>query len=253
MPITQIYTEGGVNLTEITTGDANRVINYYAENYTDLTTSVALSPALGEIALLKSSEGTSWLPWSLGGTYYPSGIYIYDGASWVSSREAIADEFNDLTKRHGWTAINDTTYTSGSPFSITSGVDTYLVFNNDSVLEAYAPLGTTAADYFDDVNNRITTAGVGHSYIFRLTFKCVPANNSRVLNIQYDIGTGLGSQIPIDSRSSELRTAGVASNVSLSSLIYTLGTFDTNGMGIILNANTNCDIYDISMVITRVN
>ncbi len=152
----------------------------------------------------------------------------------------------------GWVAVTDTTFTSGSPFSLPSGVDTVLTFKMDSVNDTYAPSGYSATDFFDDANDRITSPILGGNYVFRLTFKCTPSANSRQLSTAYSIGTGVGSQIVIDQRSSELRISGSPSYISMTSSIYSLSTFLTNGMQIILNANTNCDIYDIAMVISRI-
>lgn len=151
----------------------------------------------------------------------------------------------------GWVSFNDTTYTSGSPFGITSGVDTELRFNLDSVNDSYAPNGYDATDFFDDTTYRIKSPILGAAYDFRVSFKCVPSANTRVLNTTYSIGTGIGSQIPIVDYSRDLRSSGVATKVSNTSLIFSLSTFLANGMHIILNANTDCQIYDISMVINR--
>jgi len=151
----------------------------------------------------------------------------------------------------GWVAITDTTYTSGSPFTISSGVDTALRFNLDSTIDSYAPNGYSDTDFFDDTNYRVLSPVVGAAYDFRLSFQCVPSANSKQLVTSYSIGTGVGSQIVIDQRSSELRTSGSPSYISMTSLVYSLDTFIANGMEIILNANTNCDIYDIGMVINR--
>jgi hypothetical protein len=151
----------------------------------------------------------------------------------------------------GWVALTDTTYTSVSPLSISSGVDTVLQFNADSTIDTYAPNGYTVSDFFDAPNNRIISPILGSAYDFRITFKCTPSANSRQLVTKYSIGTGVGSQIVIDQRSSELRTSGTPSNISITSLVYSLSTFLANGMEIILNANTNCDVYDIALVINR--
>lgn len=153
----------------------------------------------------------------------------------------------------GWVAVGDTTYTSGSPFSLSSGVDTVLDWKLDTVNDTYAPNGYSVTDFFDDANDRITSPELGACYMFRLTFKCTPSANSRQLVTAYSIGTGVGSQIVIDQRSSELRVSGSPSYISMSSVVYSLGTFLTNGMEIILNANTNCSIYDINMVISKIN
>ena len=46
----------------------------------------------GEIAYTYNSEGTSWLPSTLGGTYYPQGLYVWNGTDWVSDRNAVANK-----------------------------------------------------------------------------------------------------------------------------------------------------------------
>lgn len=74
-----------------TEGEENRVFNYVALNYGNLQT-IATSPAEGDIAYVKEAQGTSWLPWSLGGAYYPTGLYYYDGVEWVSDKEAVAEQ-----------------------------------------------------------------------------------------------------------------------------------------------------------------
>jgi|SaaInlV_120m_DNA_3_1039746.scaffolds.fasta_scaffold07702_2 hypothetical protein len=45
---------------------------------------------VGRLAYAETSEGTAWLPFSLGGTYRPKGWYVWDGSSWSSDRTAIS-------------------------------------------------------------------------------------------------------------------------------------------------------------------
>lgn len=56
-------------------------------------------PASGDytnqIAYVRASQGSAWLPATLGGTYYPAGWYIWTGSAWVSDRNAIANAIND--------------------------------------------------------------------------------------------------------------------------------------------------------------
>ena len=47
---------------------------------------------LGELSYVEESQGTSWLPFTVDGTYYPSGWYVWDGTAWVSDRNAIANQ-----------------------------------------------------------------------------------------------------------------------------------------------------------------
>jgi len=73
-------------------GQINRLINYFADDYSDLTTNVALTPVDGELAIVRNAQGTSWLPYNLGGTYYPKGSYIYDGANWIPQTDLITQQ-----------------------------------------------------------------------------------------------------------------------------------------------------------------
>lgn len=49
----------------------------------------------GDLAYVEDSQGTQWLPNTLGGTYYPAGWYVWNGVSWVSDRNAIAKQLQD--------------------------------------------------------------------------------------------------------------------------------------------------------------
>jgi len=73
-------------------GPYNRLVNYFADNYTDLTTNIALTPVDGEIAIVRNAQGTAWLPYNLGGTYYPKGGYIYNGANWIPQTDLITQQ-----------------------------------------------------------------------------------------------------------------------------------------------------------------
>jgi len=65
---------------------------YLGNNFTDLNT-VATQPIdAGTIAYVFNSEGTQWLPSTIGGSYYPAGIYVSDGSDWVSDRNSIANQ-----------------------------------------------------------------------------------------------------------------------------------------------------------------
>ena len=70
--------------------------SYVVENFTAL--SLVTGMITGELAYLESSEGTKWLPATMGGTYYPAGIYLYNGSTWVSDRNEIALSLEDVLK-----------------------------------------------------------------------------------------------------------------------------------------------------------
>jgi len=59
------------------------------------------NPQDGEVAKVTTSQGTAWLPGSLGGSYYPSGFYTWDaaGAAWKMDKtiEQIANALESIS------------------------------------------------------------------------------------------------------------------------------------------------------------
>lgn len=45
----------------------------------------------GALAYVENSQGTAWLPYTVGGTYYPKGWYIWDGMEWIASKSNVAE------------------------------------------------------------------------------------------------------------------------------------------------------------------
>jgi len=72
------------------------VWKYNVDNYSDLSS--IPSPQEGEIARVRFSQGTKWLPGTLGGSYYPSGFYEYRSGTWEIDEtiEAVAEELENL-------------------------------------------------------------------------------------------------------------------------------------------------------------
>jgi hypothetical protein len=78
----------GTDITVDNTDPANPIINFTG-TYQDPITVVAnysalptVSTVTGEFYWCSSSQGTAWLPGSLGGTYYSAGLYYSNGTSW---------------------------------------------------------------------------------------------------------------------------------------------------------------------------
>ena len=59
-----------------------------AANYDSLTN----GSTIGELAYVNQPQGTQWLPYTIGGTYYPQGWYIWDGSVWTSDRNSIVNQ-----------------------------------------------------------------------------------------------------------------------------------------------------------------
>ena len=124
-------------------GGSNHIGRF--ENYTDLITQFP-SSALFDLAYVENSQGTVWLPGTLGGSFFSKGTYIWNGTIWDSAVDEIAKQLedniidinsvttsllnhlNDLTNPHDTSIINlfDTVITGilndhGIFFNTTSG------------------------------------------------------------------------------------------------------------------------------------
>lgn len=63
-------------------GGERRFPDIVAANYTDLSTNFPAALYTNQYAEVINSQGTSWLPGSLGGTYYSKGFYKSNGTTW---------------------------------------------------------------------------------------------------------------------------------------------------------------------------
>lgn len=66
-------------LAPINTSSGGGAITEVA-NYSALP---AASTVTGQLYVALASQGTKWLPGTIGGTYYPKGVYYSDGTNWV--------------------------------------------------------------------------------------------------------------------------------------------------------------------------
>lgn len=97
------FSDGGVapfdpslyDLSEFQNGSLDRFIQESDLLAYSAVTSVANYSALpdpttvpGEMYIAENEQGTNWLPGSLGGTYYPEGMYYSNGVKWVYQKSA---------------------------------------------------------------------------------------------------------------------------------------------------------------------
>lgn len=69
----------------------NFLTTYRAQNWTDLTTNVALNPQEGETAYLIESQGTRFDVTGLINPYKSGGLWYYNGTEWTNSQQEIAE------------------------------------------------------------------------------------------------------------------------------------------------------------------
>jgi hypothetical protein len=121
-------------------------IEYNVLNYNELLT--IPDPDLYVFAYVRESQGTKWLPGTIGGTYYGSGLYMWDGLNWTEDDTGI---FEELTKKQDLLisgtnikTVNSNTLLGSGNIIIPPGAD------------GYTPI--KGVDYFDGING---TDGVG--------------------------------------------------------------------------------------------
>jgi len=162
--------------------------SFVANDWDNLNTVAPQPVTAGTLAYCFSSQGTKWLPGTLGGNYYPQGIYVSDGSAWVSDRNAIAEQLqinvDDIEELEA-----NSIFKSNIP-----PVDTNrLWFNtNDSIIYFYDVSDWVSVQIYETVfndqgatpNNTFlrtgNTLGNNTGIGYNLTFNC------RVLGIGYN-------------------------------------------------------------------
>ena len=63
-------------------------------NYSDLIN--IQNPNLHQFAYVRESQGTSWLPGTIGGSYYGSGLYMWNGTEWIEDDTEVFNQLETL-------------------------------------------------------------------------------------------------------------------------------------------------------------
>lgn len=147
----------------------------------------------------------------------------------------------------GWNDIADSTYTSGSPRAIGSGVRTLLTNNAAAAQTDTSRLGTiwnVGGSYFqvDDLNA---------AYVVRVQMKVTAAAAAGTPYIAlYELETSNGPTV-INGNTQFIKGGGAVNYVSFSSLIY-MGSFINNTqLKLYITSDTNVHIYDIGFTVQR--
>lgn len=146
-----------------------------------------------------------------------------------------------------WADYADTQYTEGSPFSIVADTDTLLPNNGLGGVKTYEPDGITL---YNTSTQKIT--GIeGENRTITLEFKAKPtAGATTYLEHWIDIG---GVIPPLYTRIVSFpKGVGVERNITSTTMVYTLDTWEANGGSVYIRANGSADIYGIRYVIKRV-
>ena len=155
-------------------GSGSASVGQRAANYSALQNGTVT----GELAYCNLPQGTQWLPGTVGGNYYPSGWYLWNGTIWTSDRNNIVNQLqlnvNGLGGKsnigHTHVKANITDFSDSDYATEEQGVladasiqpnDPISELTNDAQYVNLADLGIDGLeDYYDEliyVNGLLTT------------------------------------------------------------------------------------------------
>jgi hypothetical protein len=147
----------------------------------------------------------------------------------------------------GWAEYTDRTYTEESPLQLAA--DTPALLTNDAADIREAEKPSDIDTFYDPVAGKIL-GKPGDAYTLTIDFTAKPTDqNTTLLEWWLDIGGVVGElyRRPF----SFPKGANVARNITFTSAVFTLDTWEDNGALSYLQANGTCDIYDIVFKIFR--
>jgi len=204
----------GMNITVDNTDPQNPIVSSTADDITVVANYSALpaaSTVTGEFYWCSASQGTAWLPGSLGGTYYSAGLYYSNGNTWeyldvpYQATQAgvdagvITDQFitpftfQNSSQLAGKISLNGTSSATTGYISIgnTYGLTaTSSVYNSRSIVSTF-DFFKSDSGYFGDRPIRLSAKSSSYTSIFSLD------DNSLIYNAN-DLSGSLNSYTSID-------------------------------------------------------
>jgi hypothetical protein len=152
-------------LLDIVGGGASSSFVNTTTSYANYSALVAAGVGTNTLNYVVASQGTKWLPGSLGGTYYPLGWYFYDGANYTYQETPF-----QATQATVNTGTNDDQFL------------TPLTFTNSSILasksNSLTPVATKTSNYTANANELVPCdISIGS---FTVTLPTAPIDGTRV-------------------------------------------------------------------------
>jgi hypothetical protein len=165
-------------------------------------------------------------------------------------RGKINDNFTELYNFTGWQQITDTTYTSGSPLSIASGVTGKLLTGTVTKIDTQLPTGVTT--FWNETTDKLIAVNNGDAFTLSLRFKA----KMNVANGIADVGINIGGSLNVISQETLIfsKGSGTEQRFDIDLSYFTGTTFVSNGGDIeVTPINGDIEIYDIVLVIIRIH
>jgi len=165
-----------------------------------------------------------------------------------AGREKINDNFTEVENYTGWQQVTDTTYTSGSPLAIASGVTGKILTGTVTEITTQLPTGVTT--FWNNTTDKLVAVNNGDAFTLSLRFKA----KMNVSTGLVDVGINIGGALNVISEETLLfsKGSGVEQRFDIDLSYFTGTTFIANGGTIeVTPLNGNIEIYDIVLVIIR--
>ena len=251
------------------------LFSFTAINFNDLNTQSGATS--GDLAYVFNSQGVQWLPGTIGGTFYPQGIYVFSSSTWTSDRNSIALQFDmDETLIEGKVDKSGDTMTGGLIAPSLSA--TTLDLGNPLTIEN----GGTSAELAVDARHNLglqstalysggTISGIGTSALTISAGMGYIVDNSGIepsfTAVTWDEITGItkdfdnASEIGIDVNGNVVQdTTDIIDSASERRNLIHLGTFVFAGPTVIIIVNApftaqqpSARLDDLSMAIGGLN
>lgn len=207
---------------------------------TQYTSGSPLSLLASTTATLENNAGTivkSQMPTDINEMYYSGGLVL----SGVSGTFQVDETITGGTS--GATAT----------LRLIDGGDYYFLGNSSTPFQAAETVtgGTSGATAtVSSLLDPIITGQNGDGYVITVDLKAKPTNaGTSYVEIWFDIGGAVGE---LYRRINTFpKGNGVERPITLSTLVYTLNTWEANGAKVYIESDNTCDIYDIRFVIAR--
>jgi hypothetical protein len=223
----QIYAWDGTSYELIDNGGGGGSSITVVANYAALPNATTVT---GQFYWCSSSQGTKWLPGSLGGTYYPNGLYYSNGVSWefvISPYQATQAEVD--------AGINDDKFVTPKTFNDSSQLSDKVPYTGAT---ANVDLGTFHLDAAKGTfthNGSINTLTANHTSGSGIGLLITKGGNNEGLKVNKTSGSGNAATIVGTLEATTLvKTGGTSTQFLMAD-----GTISTGLQSINLNGQPN--------------
>lgn len=149
----------------------------------------------------------------------------------------------------GWAQYIDSTYTSGSPFTILSTTTDTLENNANGVINGQKPIDATG-ELYNSTTKKVMPIDTFDAYILEIRFTAVSTANFDHFEVGLDIGGSLG--VITKQTQTFSKNAGTAQEFKVTFSYFTGATFVGNGGAVVITTNGgDVSFYDINYLVTR--